>query len=102
MDNLFKNKLFWLCMGLFVFNIFFFAAGKVVVDKTADEVIERLESEYSPSPYGPGFDPDIVEPEAIRQKSYYELKKNDPITEISEATEWSENWEHDRGFSQSR
>ena len=103
MGDLFKNKLFWLCIGLFGFNMFFFVAEKVVVDKVADEVIERLESEYSPSPYGPGFDPDVVEPEAIRQQKLSNgLKKNGPITEILEATEWSENWEHDRGFSQSQ
>jgi len=100
MDDLFKNKLFWLCIGLLVFNMSIFVVGKVVVDKAADEVIERLENEYSPSPYGPGFDPDKVEPEALQDRIYYELKKDDPITDISEATEWNDNWERDRGFNQ--
>lgn len=97
MNDLFKNKLFWFCIGLMVFNVSIFVAGKVIVDKVVDEVIERLESNYSPSPYGPGFDPDKVEPESLQN---YELKKDDPITDILKATKWNEDWDRDRGFNQ--
>ena len=31
-----------------------------VLDKVADRVIDRLSKDYSPSPYGPGLDPDKV------------------------------------------
>lgn len=36
-----------------------------VVDKIADKVIEKLQKDYSPSPYGPGLDPDKIDPHAI-------------------------------------
>jgi len=35
--------------------------GSFVVDHIADKVIEKLEKEYSPSPYGPGLNPDRVD-----------------------------------------
>jgi hypothetical protein len=34
--------------------------GNFLLDKIADRVIQRLQKEYSPSPYGPGFDPDKI------------------------------------------
>jgi hypothetical protein len=107
MESLLKNKLFWACIGLLMFNMFVFVVGKAVVAKAADEVIERLEKDYSPSPYGPGFNPDKANPEALRQdKLYYEIKKTisgvkeSPILQVANATEWRENWERERGFSQ--
>ena len=38
------------------------AFSKVLVDKTADRVIEKLQREYAPGPFHPGFDPDKVNP----------------------------------------
>jgi hypothetical protein len=35
------------------------------VDHVSDKVIEKLSKEYSPSPYGPGLDPDKVDVTAI-------------------------------------
>lgn len=33
-----------------------------IADKAADKVILRLQREYTPGPYAPGFDPDKVNP----------------------------------------
>ena len=35
--------------------------GNFFVNKVADRVIQRLQKEYSPSPYGPGLDPDKID-----------------------------------------
>jgi hypothetical protein len=120
MDDIVKNKLFWIVVAITMFNIGVFAVGKLVVNKAADEVIERLEKEYSPSPYGPGFDPDKVDPEVLRnQRLYYEIKRSQqelaeedaevsaapPIVAsetIQSAEEWAEEWERDRGFNLSQ
>jgi len=32
-----------------------------LIDKLADRVIEKLQKPYSPSPYGPGVDPDKLD-----------------------------------------
>lgn len=106
MEDLLKNKLFWICVGLLMFNACVFVVGKAVVDKAADEVMERLEKDYSPSPYGPGYDPDVVRPESMPQnRSHFEMKTvaettNSPVVQVTYATAWRDDWERDRGFTQ--
>ena len=45
---------------------FIFGASSLVInkvaDKAADKVMQRLQREYVPGPYNPGFDPDKIEP----------------------------------------
>jgi len=41
--------------------------GKIFVDKVADVVIEKLKKDYSPSPYGPGIDPDKIDVSKIKK-----------------------------------
>jgi hypothetical protein len=41
--------------------------GKVFIDKIADVVVEKLKQKYSPSPYGPGIDPDKIDMEKVRK-----------------------------------
>lgn len=107
MDDLLKNKLFWIVALVTLMNISFFVIGKVVIDKASDRVIERLEKDYSPSPYGPGFDPDRVD--VVRQL-VYELRKyneNGQVREritskelsgmIEDADRWRAGWEKERG-----
>lgn len=109
-DELKTNKLFWAVVALTVFNVGVIFVGKFVVDKAADKVIERFEKDYSPSPYGPGIDPDKVDPTAeARQRLYYELKKieqqdghtvafdEEPAGSGDET--WRATWESERGFS---
>ena len=107
MDDLLKNKLFWVVAFVTLMNVGFFVVGKVVIDKAADRVIERLEKDYSPSPYGPGFDPDKVD--VVRQL-VYELRKHNENGQVYERTtsrelsemiddadRWRTSWEKDRG-----
>jgi len=106
MDDLLKNKFLWVVAAITFINLFVFVGGKIVVDKAADAVIERLQQDYSPSPYGPGFDPDKLHPsegeQPVEPKNYYELKRfrPDPVTlDVLESNQWREGWEQERGFS---
>lgn len=115
MDELKNKKLFWVLVIVTIFNVGAFIVGKVIVDRAADRVIQKLQKEYSPSPYGPGFDPDKVSPNAFKsQKLYFESRKrsdskifsNENLREgynsrssilAAEADEWREDWEKLRG-----
>lgn len=35
--------------------------NKILVEKISDRVIQKLQKDYSPSPYGPGIDPDKLD-----------------------------------------
>jgi hypothetical protein len=61
MNNL-NNKFFWIIAGLTAAMLFVGIGGKV-----ADVVIERLKQKYSPSPYGPGIDPDKIDVEKMKK-----------------------------------
>lgn len=78
--NLFRVFLL-LCL-LIVFTALF--SNKIVkytvekhYDQIADAVIKKLQKEYSPSPYGPGINPDKIDVEAM-------LKPKN--------TEWEQAW----------
>jgi hypothetical protein len=85
MDDLKNNKMLWVVIAFTVLNLGLFFGSKIVVDKAADRVIEKLQKEYSPSPYGPGLDPDKVDPESLNIKTQNVV--------------WRQEWEENRGFS---
>lgn len=60
MNDLFSNKLFWAVLFLGA-TLFVVASNKVFVNIVADRVVEKLKQDYSPSPYGPGINPDKVD-----------------------------------------
>jgi len=67
MNNITENKLFLpmvFLIGLLVILLF---GNKIIVDKVADRVIQKLQREYSPSPYAPGFDPDKIDINKIKK-----------------------------------
>lgn len=102
MDDLKNNKMVWVVAIFTVLNLAFFFGSKFVINKTADKVIEKLQKEYSPSPYGPGIDPDKVDPDALRkQRLYFELRQRagGMTSSNSQAVSWRDIWEKDRGFS---
>lgn len=111
MENLKNNKIFWVLIGFTIVNLSLFLFGKVLVDKVADRVIQRLQKDYSPSPYGPGFDPDKVSPDAFKtNKRYFVMRtegesekttdRNGAVIEfVREADVWRDGWEKDRGFN---
>jgi hypothetical protein len=45
-------------MGVFILGL---EGCNMLLDRIADRVIEKLEKDYSPSPYGPGINPDKVD-----------------------------------------
>jgi hypothetical protein len=53
-------------VGLTVSMFVMFVGGNFVLDKVADRVIQRLQRDYSPSPYGPGFDPDKIDMNKVK------------------------------------
>ena len=118
MEDLKKNKMLWILLGVTIFNIAAFVVAKIVIDKAADRVIEKLQKDYSPSPYGPGFDPDKVSPDGFKAtKAYFEQRDEivfEPqslvnqnlqthggnISDLANAVNtWREGWEQDRGFN---
>ena len=62
------NKLLWIIGILVAVMIVMGFGSKILVDKIADRVIQKLQKDYSPSPYGPGFDPDRIDLEKIKKK----------------------------------
>ena len=119
-ENITKNWVFWLLIAVTVFNFSAFFFGKLAINKISDEVIQKLKKEYSPSPYGPGIDPDKVDPDAFRgnqtimltprdqdQKMYSEIDWNRYSaferppgrgTELQRSQDWHDNWERERGY----
>jgi len=61
-----NSKLLWLVCGITTFMLIVMVAEKFLVDKVADLVIQKLQKDYSPSPYGPGIDPDKLDMEKIK------------------------------------
>lgn len=107
MQDIKNNKFFWIVVAVTIFNIMMYFGSKVLIDKTADRVIKKLQKEYSPSPYGPGIDPDKVDPDAINQHRIYfnalkEEKVDKPeivLGQPEESLNWRQEWERDRGFN---
>lgn len=55
------ENLVWVVLGLGVFIFVVGIGSNFLVDKVAEKVIQKLQKDYSPSPYGPGFDPDKID-----------------------------------------
>lgn len=121
MNELQKNKIFWILLIITIVNVGALAFGKIVIDKAADRVIQKLQKDYSPSPYGPGFDPDKIssagyslgqstvmmglmsEPNKVLNSDLVAPQivqnQNNIIELVREADSWRKEWEKDRGFS---
>ncbi len=67
MNNITENKLFYPLVTLVVLFVVFLLGNKIIVDKVADRVIQKLQREYSPSPFAPGFDPDKIDLNKIKK-----------------------------------
>jgi len=55
-----------------------FQGCDMLMDKIADRVIEKLEKDYSPSPYGPGLDPDRVDVNAFARPQQQQIPQQPP------------------------
>jgi uncharacterized protein involved in cysteine biosynthesis len=68
MNEIINKKIVWIVAGLSVLCLFTILFSNKLVDnivekhydKIADKVIQKLQKEYCPSPYGPGIDPDKI------------------------------------------
>jgi hypothetical protein len=67
-NELFENKLFWFVLFVSVFMLGLLGVKGYLVNNVADKVIIKLQKEYSPGPYAPGFNPDLVDPQIFRKK----------------------------------
>lgn len=69
LNNILEKKKFWVVLFLFatliILNLFSNKLVNLVVEnhyeKITKKVIEKLEKDYCPSPYGPGIDPDKID-----------------------------------------
>jgi hypothetical protein len=104
MDEIKTNKIFWVVLAVTILNIAVFLIGRVIIDKSADRVIERLQKDYSPSPYGPGFDPDKLGGTGFKMSANEisnELELMDQRLSESSIVAvdlWRDDWEKERGF----
>ena len=85
MNDLLKNKLFWVVLVLGGFLLVVVVGGNKIVDKIADRVIQNLQKDYSPSPYGPGIDPDKLDVQRIQGVPPAAKKTSLP-------SEWENGW----------
>ena len=96
--NLTKNGVLVLVVTLGVALAGVYSIGVVMQDKIADRVIEKLQNNYSPSPYGPGVNPDKIDIESIRQNQInpsqpkIESKLEKPELKV----DWLASWEDER------
>ena len=67
MNNITENKLFIPMVFLASLFLILLFGNKVIIDKVADRVIQKLQREYSPSPFAPGFDPDKIDVDKIKK-----------------------------------
>ena len=61
-----NNKFFYIVVVLTAAMLLVGVGGKLFVDKVADVVVDKLKKEYSPSPYGPGIDPDKIDVDRLK------------------------------------
>ena len=97
MEALKQNKVFWVLVIITAFNITLLGAGTLLIDKIADRVIKKLKADYSPSPYGPGIDPDKVNPDVFKTNKA-DLKNRD-AKPVKIETSWREEFERERGVT---
>lgn len=43
------------------------AVNNILIDKIVDRVIQKLQKDYSPSPYGPDIDPDKIDMDKFKK-----------------------------------
>lgn len=67
MNDITKHKFFVPAVSLLGLFFVVLVCNKIIVDKVADRVIQKLQKDYSPSPFAPGFDPDKIDINKIKR-----------------------------------
>lgn len=100
-----KNNSNILLLVVIVLTMVMLGVGnKVLVDKIANQVIQKLQKEYSPSPYGPGIDPDKLDLEKLKKESNAPLPPfkaiqpvlSEPVLSDGVVSNWNDDWESQR------
>lgn len=63
-----NQNLVWVAVIIAVLMIGSFLLSEKLTNRVADQVIEKLQKNYTPGPYAPGFDPDKVNPNVFRNQ----------------------------------
>lgn len=79
----------WVVVGLAGVMLAVGLGGKFLVDKVADKVIQKLQKDYSPSPYGPGIDPDKLDMDRLKKQSAAPTK----VIQPNEKGGWELDWD---------
>lgn len=80
-------------VGLALIGTFIF--GGMVLDRLADKVIKRMEKPYSPSPYGPGIDPDRLDGHYVGFSDQQQIDHSELMEKV-EYSSWIKDWERSR------
>lgn len=64
MQELFEKKITWVVLFVAALAVNNF----VVIKKASERAVQQVQKPYSPSPYGPGFDPDKVHESFFKSK----------------------------------
>ena len=91
-----NSKLLWVVIVLAVIMMGASIFGTVLVDKVSDRVILKLQKDYSPSPYGPGIDPDKLDTEKLNMVNVQSSNPIKAIQPVLDDGDWSDNWEEQR------
>jgi len=96
-----NNIVLFIVIGLGMVLALTLVAGPKLIDKLADRVIEKLQRDYAPGPYNPGFDPDKVDPNKLFDKYTAQHFTNDHrhhqvIEEHIDLNDWNRQWEESR------
>ena len=91
------NKWIALIVILLVVNMAGFGFYKAVVKAAKQGVLNELRTPYSPSPYGPGLDPDKVNFDAFRKKVAITDRAGESFVYETQSPEvWRTYWEDQR------
>jgi hypothetical protein len=108
MKDILENKLLLVVLVLGLVLGAVIVGGKVVIDKVTTKVIQKLQKDYSPGPYAPGFDPDRVNPNFWRQQQQQPPQQQfppnqvppnsqfPPNTPLPTPVDWRTDWENQR------
>jgi len=104
-DNIMNNKLLWIVIALGVLLVGVFIGGPILVDRITQKVINKMQKEYSPGPYAPGFDPDRVDPRFFRDGTPKGPPPGwtpppqviQPPAKMPSPEDWNKQWEKYRG-----
>lgn len=90
--DIFKNPFFWMVAISSLITIQTVVVVPLATKKATEDVIESLQKEYSPSPYGPGIDADRITRERRAPP------QDEDIFQDDEKVFFRQRWESQRGF----